>query len=402
MRVSLPPELRRVERARQRFAEDIGRLKAAAWGRYAPGFAFSDFFSDPADYRVDLRADGRERATFRAAVARALGKRFYQPETVRRYLGCLDSFLKWLTIPPRCVTRRVVGCFLMERRRAGASDASLRLYVSALRTIFDRLCGCSFTDDFYLPESPPADSAQLWTPAETAALFGGADSARDRLIIACLAVLKVTVTELLGLRAGDVAPDGSALTVWPGLGREEREVAVPERLRPLLLAVRGGKSPHDSLFPRPGAPLKPLTGRAVTAMLKRIARRCGLRTTVNCRLLRQCELPLPEAEGADVGEVRRTERREICSRGAFQAPAVPGPKAWSLPQAETPGSGVLLPGSATAAVARVEGMRTNGRGQREVVVTVCAGPGPPIELPGIGISSSASGDMQVVRSPADG
>jgi len=388
MRVSLPPHLRRVERERQRFERDVGRLQQPAWGRYAPRCAFDHFFVDPSEYRVDLERDGSTPAGFRAAVERALVNRFYQPETVRKYMGCLDRFLAWLTIPPARVHRKVLACFIMDLKHKGAAASTLVLHISALRTVYDRVCGCRFTDSLYLPRSSPAPPAPAWTPEETRELLAVARDDRERLIVLCLAGLKLTLTEMLHLRPRDVRLAGSTIQVWSGLGRAEREVPVPaDALAPLRRAC-GAHQPDEPFFPGRRGAGQPLTARAVRGILKRMAEGCGVRKVLTPSVLRRSELDLrhhqverSDDHGPQVAEDAAAEAHPFQGRGPLSSAGIT--ECAVLPAA----------GEATVTVSTV---RRLGPGRVTVELRLRAGPGPPLHVTGFRARQASDGQLRFI------
>lgn len=286
-KTALPPHLREVDRAWQRFRRDTAGLRRPAWGRYTPGFAHQDFFSDPDPFRVNLQVDGRAGDSFLAAAEGALTNRCYQPETVRKYMSCLRRFVEWLTVPPAQVHGRHIACYLVTLKKRGASRAVLSQGRAVLRTVFQNVCGLTLDFVFYAPPTACHEMAQ-WTAGEVARLFGAAVSARDRLLVACLTDLKLTVTEALGIRACDIDFERNTVRVWPGLGRSERDVEVPGYVLSML-GTAVGRGGRDHVFAGSGDAERALSPRSCCSILKRAARRCGIPKPMNCRVLRRSD-----------------------------------------------------------------------------------------------------------------
>ena len=166
-RIGYPPHIRDAIRARERLADILGQVRRPAFGRYAPAYVFNEVGMDSRPFRVDLSAVGHSKVAFRDAVSEVLSRRFYQPETTRKYLSCLDAFLAWLKVTPARVHAKVIGCYLMELKNNGARPATLRLHLSVLRTTFDKLCGRRVTDEFYLARIAPCRSTEaVWLDAD--------------------------------------------------------------------------------------------------------------------------------------------------------------------------------------------------------------------------------------------
>ena len=187
---------------------------------------------------------------------------------------------------------RHVACFIRHLSDSGLSNAAVSLHLSALRTTFDRLCGLSVTADLALPRPRRVDSVPLTQP-EVDRLFSAATGWREQLIVLCLAGKRMNVQEMLGIRPRDIALTRCTIRVWPGFGRDEREVRFPKRVVTLLRLACRKVEPGHYVFSGRHGPERPLTGRGLRMIASRI--NCPARVTrpVNANLLRCSPAPSP-------------------------------------------------------------------------------------------------------------
>ena len=288
MRTALPVELRPVAAAHRRFTEALHDMLDPAWGRYAPEYARQQCVRDTRTFRISRQAC-RDAPSFLAELEQVLLRRLYQEETVRKYTGCVRRFLAWADREPAGVTRAQVGRFLMHLKEQGRSAATLSLHLSALRTAFDRLLNERVTVGYYLARPAPRPQTCL-QPNQCEALLRAAASRRDALILLCLLVLKFKPAEVCGLRVGDLHTNQGAIRTWRGYGRAEESKAVPAALLAVLAPFVAGRDAAEPVFLASPAAKRTLGVRGMQQMIARTARRAGIRSPVNCRLLRRSDL----------------------------------------------------------------------------------------------------------------
>jgi len=135
-------DMQQVEAAVKRWHRDLPYIKRAAFGRYAPTFCYGQ-----PGINIDIRNLNCNSEEFYSLVETALLKRFYQPETRRKYLSCLKRFLNCLTVPVGRVTEKCIYAYFAEFRKGNIKPATLVLHFSALRTIFDCFCNLEITNE---------------------------------------------------------------------------------------------------------------------------------------------------------------------------------------------------------------------------------------------------------------
>lgn len=119
-------------------------LHRPARGRFAPRRRVEDRL-DAQPWVVDLDREKPSAADFVRRVVREMRIRFYQARSVTSYRHALTGFLRWFGAAPSEVTREDVRDYLELLVDGGASASWVSVHVSALRTIFDKMCGRSIT-----------------------------------------------------------------------------------------------------------------------------------------------------------------------------------------------------------------------------------------------------------------
>ncbi len=294
MRTGFDPEVQRLERTRQKFAEDTAGMLEAAWGRYTPDSGYSKLSTCPEKLRLDISVHGRNEEAFLERLHSVLLEHFYQPTTCDKYVACVSRFLDWLRVPCIRVEKDYVVWFVSHLRGKGLSNASISLHISALRTTFDRLCGLRLTTDLALPRPVEMRNAPL-SQKEVDRLFSAADDWREQLAIVCLGGKLMTIREMLGIRLQDIDWERKAIRVWPGFGRGEREIAFPKHFLGLLRLGCSGIASGDYLFCGRQGSRASMTLRALSGKLRSAGMRAGM--TININVLRKS--PGPSRAGCE-------------------------------------------------------------------------------------------------------
>ena len=103
-------DIQRVEATCRRWQRDIPYLKYCSYGRYAPSFCRKQSGNG-----VELLKYTGTKEDFYQEISAILSRRFYQPESRRKYLGALKRFLNWLTIPLNRINSKCVYAYSTEQ-----------------------------------------------------------------------------------------------------------------------------------------------------------------------------------------------------------------------------------------------------------------------------------------------
>jgi integrase/recombinase XerC len=237
------------------------------------------------------------RAQVEAWLARLAGERQASAHTVAAYRRDLDKLLAWMEARGMAgfdaLDPHRLRAFLAAEHRGGLSPKSLQRLLSSCRSLFRHL-----TREGALAHDPAAGVRgpkvhrklpEVLDVDEAAALVGhagdGALALRDRAMLELFYSSGLRLSELTGLRWGDLDLDGGEVRVL-GKGRKTRIVPVGRHAVAALraLAAAEGGAPAAPVFRgRGGAPISP---RTVQARLQRLALAQGFAKRVHPHLLR--------------------------------------------------------------------------------------------------------------------
>lgn len=280
-----------------------GKAYRRPMGRYAPHVPIVDHLA-PTHAVVDLRRERPSAADFQRRVDRELKIRFYQPQTRKSYRVVVAGFLRWLGRPPHTATREDVRDWLELLVDGGASASWTSVHLSALRTMFDKLCGASIT----LGLVTPRRSHHLPTVLSTESvqrLLVAAPSMAEKLFLSLLYATGMRVSEGVRVRFGDVDVTRRQLKVVQGKGRRDRIVTLPDSLAPLLERLGRCSRPTDFLFPSPESPARHICPRTAQRWMARAVRLASLSSSATCHSLRHSFATHLLENGVDVRFIQK-------------------------------------------------------------------------------------------------
>ncbi len=261
-----------------------GRPYSLPRGRYAPVTRVVDL-AIPTHAVVDLDAEDVDAETFKRRIDRELKIRFYQPKTRKSYAVVLDTFLRWFGAPPRDVTREDVRDWLELLVDGGAESSWVSVHLSALRTMFDKMCGRDVTLGLLTPRRPLKLPTVLST-TEVKSLLVAAPSLRDKLLLGLMYATGMRVSEVARLRLVDFDFERGSIVVRQGKGRKDRLVMLPQSFRGLLDRLRVLQRETDFLFPSPLEPGRHVNPRTIQRAMHRACRLAGIERPATCHTLR--------------------------------------------------------------------------------------------------------------------
>jgi site-specific recombinase XerD len=232
----------------------------------------------------------------------------YSPETVRLRVTNLRLFARWASeyhVPLILASHEAVASYLAEQL-AAVAQVTARSRLHALRSFFAFCRAQGWREDdptagirIKLPHCQPK---RPFTIEELRALLGVCVNNRDRAIVLVLAATGVRVSELLGMRPGDINwTDGTILI--RGKGNRERRVALGGIALEALRGQVNGGGPIWRTVRGPTAG-RPMTRVLVRDMLRALGKRANVgpvgshrcRTTFANMFLREA--------GGDVGALQ--------------------------------------------------------------------------------------------------
>ncbi len=261
-----------------------GRPYRSPIGRHAPHVGVVDL-EERCHAVIDLEAEDVDIESFCTRIDRELKIRFYQPKTRKSYAIVLRTFFTWFDGPPVAVTRDDVRDWLELLIDGGAKSSWVSVHLSALRTMFDKMCGCDVTLGLMTPRRGGHLPIVLSTD-EIRRLLLGAPSIRDKLLLGLMYATGVRVSEVVRLRFLDVDFDRGRIRVVQGKGRRDRDVMLPTSFSPLLRGLRTVNNADDFLFPSPEGLKRHLCARTAQRVMQRALRLGTIDKPATCHSLR--------------------------------------------------------------------------------------------------------------------
>ncbi len=222
------------------------------------------------------------------------------PRTIQYFRSILGLYVRFLGDKgvSEASTYDVDG-FLAWLRRKGWGPDSIYTAAVAVKRFMEYLGLDDNLEGFELPKRRRR-LPRFLEPWEVDAMAAAAENERDRLIIRLLYATGLRVSELVGLRKDDVDLEGRSLRVM-GKGGKERIVYFPASLvGPLRRQMESSRGPW--LFPsRRGGHLHYTT---VEKIVKRAARRAGIKKRVTPHVLRHSFATRSLEAGMDIREIQ--------------------------------------------------------------------------------------------------
>ena len=213
---------------------------------------------------------------FLRKATRELKIRAYRPQTIKAYICSIRGLLGWFGRKPHQLDREAVRCFLETLVDGGAQPATLAGHISAIRTVFDKMCGRNVTLGLATPRQqkriPVVPSRN-----EVVRILEAAPTARDKLIIGLMYATGVRVSEVCSLKWSDLDFDRNQIHVREGKGRVDRMVILPQSFRMVLMRNYeqangdGWIFPEESARPRPSRYLSSRTAERAVARARDLA-----------------------------------------------------------------------------------------------------------------------------------
>ncbi len=223
------------------------------------------------------------------------------PRTIKTFRSILRQFVEYLE--GKHVSETTVwdiDGFLAYLRKKGYKEGSIYTAAVAVKRFLEYLGFEECLKGFEYPKRPSSLPKYL-EPEDVAALVAAAENDRDKLIVLLLYTTGIRVSELVGIKVGDVDLDRCSIRIR-GKGAKEREVFFAVPLLPYLEKLVRGRDPNEPLIPgRNGKPMHYVT---VERILKRLARRAGIKKKVTPHILRHSFATHSLMWGMDVREIQ--------------------------------------------------------------------------------------------------
>jgi len=243
--------------------------------------------------------------------------RNYAAKTQRVYVQSVAGFARHFGRSPDVLGPEEIRAYLMHLRdERKVSWSRFNQVVSALRFLYRYTLG----REEMVPHLPyPRGERRLprvLSVEEARRFLGSIANLKHRAALTTAYAAGLRVSEVVGLRVGDVDSQRMVIHVRQGKGRKDRMVMLSTQLLALLRAYVRAVRPGEWLFPG-AVPARPLTVRSLQQACAKAARVSGLQKPVSVHTLRHSFATHLLEAGTDLraiqtllghGSVRTTQR----------------------------------------------------------------------------------------------
>ena len=205
------------------------------------------------------------------------------PMTIKMYTYFNNKFICFINKKPKDVTTDDIKMFLAELLSRGNDPGSVALARSSLKYFYDDILEMNLMQKIKTPKKQ-RKIPEVLNREEVKLLISNAGSLRNKLLIEFMYSSGLRVAECAKLKIKDLnLPEKTGLLKY-GKGGKDRFFILSERLI-IDLKEYFSKRLDDGTYIFPGNDGS-LTTRAIQDVIKRIAKRSGLRKHVYCHGLR--------------------------------------------------------------------------------------------------------------------
>jgi site-specific recombinase XerD len=211
-------------------------------------------------------------------------RRRFSIKTIQSYIFCIEKFLKKVNNPKR-IRKSEIKEFLndlSERKRAGST---MNVYLSAIKFLVNDVLRKNINLNLRYSKTPKRLPIFL-TRDELRRLFQSIENPKHKLMIELMYSAGLRVSELLHLRARDFEVDMGYGWIRKGKGNKDRPFIIAKRLKDEIVyyIIENKLTQDDFLFARNR--VIPLTVRTVQEILKKAAKKAGIKKKVHPHMLR--------------------------------------------------------------------------------------------------------------------
>ena len=240
---------------------------------------------------------------FIRAIRKELRIRFYQPTTIKTYMQAITSFLRWYGGKPHRLTREHVREYLFYLVAGNAGSSTVANHLSAIRTVFDKMCQRSITFGLAIPRKPRKLPVVL-SAEEVTRLLEAAPSRRDKLLLGMMYATGMRVSEVVRVRMKDIDFDREVINVWQGKGRADRQVQLPSSFQPLFQALVNAGEGDNFLFAGEQKH-RHISPRTVQRIMKRALAAAGILKHATPHSLRHSFATHSFEQGCDIRRIQK-------------------------------------------------------------------------------------------------
>lgn len=207
----------------------------------------------------------------------------FAENSIRVYLSCLASFLVYFDAThrePKEITEADVKKFLLTV----SSPSQMKQYKGVLRIFFKKVLKQTRKLDSLPPQRGETILPEIFSREEVQALIKAIPNIKHKAIIALIYSTGMRISEPVGLKLTDVHSKESVAHIRGAKGHKDRIVPIPDNVMELLIKYYNRYQPKEFFFEGEGG--GPYSTRSISMILKRAARKAGIKRTVKVHTLR--------------------------------------------------------------------------------------------------------------------
>lgn len=234
-------------------------------------------------------ADDKHTLGFYETVRREMRLRNYSHKTIKSYISCLRSFVKYFSPKhPRTFTEDDIKKYLLHLLVDGKMSASsVNQVFNALRFLYVDLYKKPFVIGSIRRPMKEKKLPDVLNEEEVMRIFNAVSNLKHRSMLMLAYASGLRVSELVQLRIEDIDGQRNLIHIRDAKGRKDRYTIFPQSLRAQLatywktykLDTKGWLFPGDNLD-------KHLAARSIQAVLTRAIRASGITKPVSMHSLR--------------------------------------------------------------------------------------------------------------------
>lgn len=209
----------------------------------------------------------------------------YAENTIKTYVSCFEQFINYHKTKNLLNVNEIdIRNYLQVLVRQGMSDSYLNQMVNAIKFYYEVVCG--MPNRFYDIERPRKAQKlpEVLSKEEVEKMISCSGSIKHRCIISLLYSAGLRRNELLNLKIGDIDSKRMRIRVDQGKGAKDRYTLLSKGILKELRAYYKRWQPKIFLFESPDG--KQYSGTSVNVIVKRAARKAGIRKKVTSHTLR--------------------------------------------------------------------------------------------------------------------
>ncbi|MBU2589180.1 MAG: tyrosine-type recombinase/integrase [Nanoarchaeota archaeon] len=205
------------------------------------------------------------------------------PQTIKMYLYFNEKFLEFINKDPMQVTTDNIKMFLAELLSKGNDPGSVALARSSLKYFYDEMMEMNLMAKIKTPKKQ-RKIPDVLTKEEVFLLIDNAGSLRNKLLVEFMYASGLRVSECAKLKVQNLNLEDKTGLLKFGKGGKDRFFILSDRLIKDLKEYFDKKL-DDGTYIFPGTS-GPLNVRSIQDVIKRIAKRSGIKKKVYCHGLR--------------------------------------------------------------------------------------------------------------------